>query len=194
MTLTPYPISGIVYDIDGTTALSGVIVKLRNITTGEWLPQSAWSTTNSLGEYSIDIANLTGSGYSNNDKLQVTAYTALKSMNFRHTVDTVTGFLNQNMPLHHGGAIFSTAYLISAIAHNASATARTIQLFDRKNDTLILPIRVPANNTVPVYEGEVNGKYFEDGICVIYEDTGTTSINSVAYPSLDCILRVRNGR
>ncbi len=158
------------------------------------MKSEAWSTSNALGEYALDLANLTGSEYSNGDKLQVTAYTELKSFNFRHTVDTVTGFLNQDMPLHHGGAIFKTCYLINATAVNNSSTARSIQLYDRLNDTIIIPLRVPANNTIADYEGEINGKYFADGICVIYEDTGTTTINSIEYPTLDCILRVKNGR
>ena len=52
--LTNFPITGYVYDID-RTAEDGVTVKVINVRTGE----STSTTSNSLGEYSLNLANMT---------------------------------------------------------------------------------------------------------------------------------------
>ncbi|MHA1305648.1 MAG: carboxypeptidase-like regulatory domain-containing protein, partial [Candidatus Heimdallarchaeaceae archaeon] len=52
--LTNFPITGYVYDIDRTVE-NGVTVKVINVRTKE----STSTTSNSLGEYSLNLANMT---------------------------------------------------------------------------------------------------------------------------------------
>ena len=59
MASLPFPVSGIAYDYNSTTALSNVKVICRNITNNEALSV----LTNSSGQYLFDLSNLT-SGYS----------------------------------------------------------------------------------------------------------------------------------
>ena len=73
MTTTPYPVSGVIYDTDGTTELSGCVVGARNITSGVFLPAVSNYVTASNGQYTIDLANLTG-GYDNGDVVEILVY------------------------------------------------------------------------------------------------------------------------
>ena len=90
MTTTPYPISGIVYDIDGSSVVEGATVTVYNETTGEELSESV--TTNSNGEYTVDLANFP-SGYSDGDVIVVKATKSGtdKIKEYRTTVDTSQG-------------------------------------------------------------------------------------------------------
>lgn len=67
MPSTPYPISGTVSD-NSSTLLNGVLVSVVNTESNEELT----TTTNSIGEYAVDLANLT-SGYTIGDKISVYA-------------------------------------------------------------------------------------------------------------------------
>jgi len=67
-TTQPYPVSGKVYDIDGT-AEGGVTVRLTNTRTKETLT----ATTNTSGEYVLDLSNLE-SGWNNNDVVFLQAW------------------------------------------------------------------------------------------------------------------------
>ena len=62
----PYTISGIIYDTDGSTAVSSASVKARNETTNEILT----TTSNSSGQYLFDAANF-ASGYLQTDKVTI---------------------------------------------------------------------------------------------------------------------------
>jgi len=73
MVSTPYPISGVISDNDGSTVLQSTLVTLRNLTTNEYLTQANSSVTNSLGEYTVDAAN-TASGYTNGDNIEILVY------------------------------------------------------------------------------------------------------------------------
>ena len=101
-TYTPFPIDGIVLDIDGSTALNAAKVIVLNATTAE----RTSGITNSSGQFILDLANLT-SGYSNGDKLQITAFygtgTAIRSLSKRYTILLTDGAKALgNMILHEG--------------------------------------------------------------------------------------------
>lgn len=97
MTGTPYPISGKIYDTDGSTALQGVLVGARNITANEYLPASAQAVTNSSGEYTIDLANLT-SGATKGDVIEVLVFKPSGRYAIYETiVDTATGAETKNI-------------------------------------------------------------------------------------------------
>ena len=62
----PFPISGIAYDTNGTTVLSGVRVICRNVTNNETLS----ANTETDGSFAFDAANFT-SGYSIGDEISL---------------------------------------------------------------------------------------------------------------------------
>ncbi len=59
-----YPISGILYNIDGTTAVASATVKIRN----ENINKTLTETTNSSGQYVFDCGNFKG-GWTDGDKI-----------------------------------------------------------------------------------------------------------------------------
>ncbi len=61
-----YPISGILYETDGTTAVASATVKIRNENTNKTLTE----TTNGSGQYVFECGNLTG-GWTDGDKITV---------------------------------------------------------------------------------------------------------------------------
>lgn len=67
-----FVVDGLVYDIDGTTLLSGALITAINITTSEELPTGATYTTAGDGAYILDLANL-ASGASTNDVVLIKA-------------------------------------------------------------------------------------------------------------------------
>ncbi len=101
MTSTPYPISGTVKDAD-SVALNNVIVSIINIDTNEELTV----TTNALGEYVVDLANLT-SGYTIGDIISIYAsYGRYYDEEFHTTTTDLSGSVN---------LILSTQMVSSAI-------------------------------------------------------------------------------
>jgi len=93
MSAVPYPISGIIYDSD-SEVLNGVTVSVINTDSNEELT----TTTNSSGEYILDLANLT-SGYRNGDLISIySSYGRRYSEQF-HTVVTSTGYGTKNLTL-----------------------------------------------------------------------------------------------
>jgi hypothetical protein len=173
MTSAPYPISGTVKDVDGSTALKDVTVTLYNVTKEKWLNASDAGVSDASGHYTLDLANIIG-GYEDDDKLQVVAMdsTGTKVMEFRHTVDTDTGSLSQDIVMHPGIAVCSTCRLTTAVVANSHSGGLYVDFYDRKNDTLIMRVEVPAGDTVPLHFGYArSGKLFDGGICIIYEDT-----------------------
>lgn len=93
-----FPIGGIVRDSSGTP-VSGAVVTCFDVNTREWLKNTAQSTTNSLGEYTIDLYNL-DLGYSNLDTLQLMAISGTDRGFITNNLDTVTGFLIQDIILN----------------------------------------------------------------------------------------------
>lgn len=90
----PYPVSGRVFESDGSTVLGGARVILTNSTNNE--TQAA--VTNSSGEFVIDAANFT-SGYLDGDQLSLyCAYGNAYDERYL-TIDTTIGFSSQNLTL-----------------------------------------------------------------------------------------------
>jgi len=90
----PYPISGLVYDTDGTTLLQSVRVSLTNTTNTSSLD----TTTNSSGEYLFDLANLSN-GYSNGDIISLYVSYGRYYTEVLHTVDTSSGIYAVNLTI-----------------------------------------------------------------------------------------------
>uniref|UniRef100_A0A6H1ZRV1 Uncharacterized protein n=1 Tax=viral metagenome TaxID=1070528 RepID=A0A6H1ZRV1_9ZZZZ len=172
----PYPISGYVYDIDGITVLANIKVTAINTTQGNRLPNTAIATTNSLGEFIIDLANLP-TDYANNDKIHIVAYTIKKSLDSRHTVDTVAGSYSHNMVLHWTTAHLADCYLVGIVVANSYTGGLYVDLYDRgQPEHRIIRIEVAAGETESVFLGD-SGKFFTGGICKSLEDETSERIN-----------------
>lgn len=73
MPVSSYLIGGHFYDVDGSTALRGATVTLRNLNTNEYLAAAKTVVTNAAGEYTLDAANFT-TDYIDGDPIQVLAF------------------------------------------------------------------------------------------------------------------------
>jgi len=86
MPLTPFPITGIITDIDGTTA-KGVLVVIYNLSKNS----SINTKTNTSGAYAVDLANVTPE-YASGDILLVRAYSAFgNTFKYRESRSSVAG-------------------------------------------------------------------------------------------------------
>lgn len=92
---TPFPVDGILYDADGTTARASTLVVLTNVTINE----EQTYTTNSDGEFMFDLANFTG--YSHNDECTLYSSYGNKYDEEYFTVNTTEGAKTQNLTLDH---------------------------------------------------------------------------------------------
>jgi len=95
MPATPYPVSGTLYDTDGSTALSNVKIVLTNVNDNTELT----TTTDSSGGFMFDLANLSGA-YSNDDEIAL--YAAYGRYYDEHifTVDVTVGMaINEDLTL-----------------------------------------------------------------------------------------------
>jgi hypothetical protein len=174
----PYPIDGIVYDIDGSTVVSGAMVVVLNTTTHE----KTSTTTNSLGQFILDLANLT-SGYSNSDKTQITAFYGTDSgqrcLSKRHTVDIGTGsYAIGDMVLHSGTEPIITCSITFAAHTNSHSGNLYVTYYDRTNDNLAFRIEALAGTTQPLPFGYL-GKVMAGGFIRIFEDDTSGRSNSV---------------
>ena len=100
MPSTPYPISGTIKNVDGSTALSGVTVTLYNETLSEEIKTNSIATTASDGTYTVDAANTT-SAYLNGDTVVIEARKGYKIAQTRHTIDTSVGSATADMTLQY---------------------------------------------------------------------------------------------
>jgi len=93
----PYAITGKVYDTDGSTVVSGASIQAWNKRTGK--PLSEAETTNSNGDYILDLSNFPDSNFQNGDNITVEATSGNKRVQYRTTVDTSVGFETKNLTL-----------------------------------------------------------------------------------------------
>lgn len=174
MPRTPYPITGIVYDVDGITLMTSGTCTVYNTTKDE----TASGDIESDGSFSVDIANAT-TEYSNNDQLQVVCYDSngVKSTEFRHTVNTsLAGYDAGNVYLHWTVPILGESTLLALVLSNKSDSAEyTIDLFDRTNDEKLLSCDVGPNTSFSPNLG-FKGIKFDGGICVIRESDSANTI------------------
>lgn len=99
MPQAPFPISGKVYDTDGSTGLDEVTVEAFNLRTGQRIS----TTTNALGEYTVDLTEMS-SEYANEDKILLIASISISTwVKKRRTavveVDTTVGSIEKNLTL-----------------------------------------------------------------------------------------------
>ena len=164
----PFPVTGYVYDIDGTTKLANATVTARNVTNGEWLPQTAQGTTASDGEYAIDLGNFK-SGWSDDDKIQLYVYKGDNLVAcYRWQIETGTEEKDQNLYAHTGRVSLSTCQLEGYIITNSSAGGLYVDLHDG-DDEHVLRIEVAAGTTATWRSEKRRGVLFQNGICITGE-------------------------
>lgn len=164
----PYPVTGTVYDTDGTTVVSGAQVKIINVTNSG---DSITVTTDAVGEFVADLADDGFStDYANNDKLQMVAYvnSRPKASWYRHTVNTILGFWTIGaMYLHAGNLNIGSTRLNAFVIANHTGAVGQVDLRDVENDDLILSVELPTNGTSTAYLAQ--GIKFLGGICIVRE-------------------------
>lgn len=167
MPVSSYPITGVIYDVDGSTLMSSGTVRVIDVTLGE----SVEGNIESDGSFSVDIVNLT-SDYSNNDKLQVVAYDTdkVKSTELRHTVNTtLDGYDAGTLYMHWTKPILGTSKLFGLVISNKDDTNEyTVDFYDRTNDDKLLSCDVGVNSSFSP-NLSFKGIKFDGGICVIRE-------------------------
>lgn len=175
MPRTQYPISGVVYDTDGTTKMTSGIVVLINTTLDERISDES---IESDGSFSVDAANTT-TEYSNGDKLQVLIYNSnnTKSTEFRHTLDTgETGYNKGDVYMHWTQSVLRTARLKSLVVSNKhDSNEYTVDLYNREDDEVLLTIDVGTNDTKSIFLG-LEGLKFDGGICVIRQSDAANTV------------------
>lgn len=195
MVLSPYVISGHVYD-STSTAVENCHVYAYNVTKEGYMI-GADGISNSSGEYQIDISDQTittnSDGYTVGDKLQLHFIKGNQSIMERHTIASGDGGAwSQDGYLHNGKDLsFKTVdgladtingcYASSMLVSNNTATPRSIWLFDKVNDNPVVTIECPANNSVNYNLGN-KSKYFEGGLGIAYE----VATNDGTYNHLEC--------
>ena len=174
MPIPSYSINGKVYDRDGATVLENTIVIVLDVTTGERTSVK----TNSVGEFILDLNNL-ASGYSNGDKLQITATYksdgSIRSLSRRHTVDMGIGFVDLgNMVLHSGEEPLNTCHIVFASHTNSTGAGLYVDFYDRTNDVLIFRIEAPTGDSRQFSIGYL-GKKMEGGFIRVFESEASGS-------------------
>lgn len=179
MPVLPYPIDGTIYDIDGSTLVSGAIVAALDVTTGEKIS----TTTNVLGQFQLDLANLT-SGYTANDKCQLTAsygtVSGQRSLSRRWTISGAyaNNYDASTMVLHSGSDPFGTCDITFASHTNSHSASLYVSYYDRTNDNLVFRIENVTRTTITLPFGYL-GKKMAGGFIRIFESETSGRSNTV---------------
>jgi len=143
MTETPYPISGVVYDTDNSTVVELATVLAYNQTNNESLSV----TTNSSGEYSLDLANY-DTDWTAGDVIFISAFIGQKSVDYRTTVSGT--YEEKDLYLMNGAShAYFDAELLSGLISNTADAVGNVKFYDRTNDLEIMDVRVLATTSVP---------------------------------------------
>jgi len=160
----PYPITGLLQDTDGSTAVSGGYVVVYNVD----LQESIEGRTDASGQFMLDLANLT-SAYAEGHILHILCWDRNKSTWHRHTVDVSAGALNLgSIPLHIGAHHTGRTRVNVIVVSNKKGTVGHVDFVDGFNNDTLLSIEVAANGTESVYLAQ--GLVFKSNICVLRED------------------------
>jgi len=175
---TPFPIDGTVYDTDGSTVRPNAIVVILYTTTEERLS----TTTDDNGQFILDISNFT-SGYSNNDKLQITATygseSGIRSISRRYTVNVGAGSYSiGNMILHEGEESLTTCSITFVSLTNSTSGGLYTDFYDR-NDNLVFRMECGAGLSIAFPIGYL-GLKMDKGFIRVFESETSGSLKSMA--------------
>jgi len=169
---TPYTIAGTVYDTDGTTAVASATVRVYDWT--QAYPEAVIeTTTNSTGQYLVDLANLTNSTgytYANSDVIivEVKITTPSRFEHWKHTVDTTAGVVDKNLYLKNGKTYVGDRRLVAGTVSNTHSSAARTALVERTTLSKLAIISTEAGGTSEFnYE---SGIKFDEGIFILDHD------------------------
>lgn len=115
--------SGHVFEADGSTVIEGAVVGAKNLRTGKYIPAASLDTTNSLGEYTIDLANFTDD-YLNGDLVQIIAYKPEKYAQHNTVIRTVDGAETVNLTIRQ--IYYTTPASVAGVLRLGGFTMSTI--------------------------------------------------------------------
>jgi hypothetical protein len=154
MTQTPFPITGIVYGVDGS-AVEGVKVIAQDVING----RSTEAVTNSSGEYSLELANMPAGGYTNGHKMLVIAGTNIpKTIGFfMFFLDTTKPSMERNiyLRLQESQTFDETASesMLAISEHDVLANAKRVVVANPGDGEYTKRIAYNSSN-MPEYIGE----------------------------------------
>src|SRR3990167_2651781 len=112
MPVQPYLVDGIVYDIDGTTALAGATVVLFNETLGEEIKANSTATTASDGTYTVNAADVPSQTYSVGDTILIEARKSGRIAQYR-TIISGIGFENKDLTMQYTDPLYMIKDILS---------------------------------------------------------------------------------
>lgn len=185
----PYPISGTVFDTDGSTAVEGVQVQIINMTQGK---TRLITTTDANGQYMLNLGNLS-SGYANSDVLYLIASHSDTSEDaaassydgpnkceyYRTTVNTTNGLEEKNLVLRIGSYIIGDCALVGGKISNNNASAQYVTLRELSTGRVKDKIYVGASTTTDWHVPNAHPSIFYRGGIIVLE-TATGGISGAA--------------
>lgn len=163
-----FPISGVVYDTDGSTAVEGALCQAFNITKDE---ASIVVPTNSSGEYMIEIGDLP-TQWESSDILIVVTHSNGKTAAARCKIAGVQSTWEQDLYMRVGKNP-TTSVLLRGIVCSCHATAATFSIVERDTGNCKMKINVPKDTTISPNLGK--GIFFRDGFFVLRAVSETNS-------------------
>jgi len=181
MVNTSYPVSGVVTDQAGAN-LEGARVTVYNKTKDQWLRESVHGgTTNSSGQYTIDLGNQI-TQWEDNDVIFLVFYerdadgAKFSNAEYRFLIDEGAGSTTQNAVIHSGPAMTGRGKVLSVSLSNTTGSALWVQLYDRFNDRYF-KADCPAGDSKPVIYPR--GKLLKQGLGLVLESDTTDEQSAV---------------
>lgn len=175
---TPFAISGIVYDLDGTTAYSsGGTIQARNHTKDE----ETNGTIQANGEYTLDLAN-NDTQWENDDVIYLwTNPTRGKRATVRAQIKTGDETWEQDVYLQAGNQMVKTelAKFTSFFLYNATGTTLTVNFVSYEDDIQFCAAEVADNTNVSGHLDSFGYK-IPGGVWVLKSATNITRNNQSA--------------
>ncbi|MCK4349153.1 MAG: hypothetical protein KAW47_11115 [Thermoplasmatales archaeon] len=182
MTGTPFPISGTLKNLDGSTAVADAKVGIFNYTKGTYIH----TTTNLAGEYSLDLANLSGdTPYADDDVLYLYASISGKSATIRAVIASGDETWEQDIYLKEGdlkvdlsdNSIKEKPRVVSITA--SCSSAKSVIFVEKLSDIQKAVLNISANGTENIVYPKP-GLVCDNGFWVLIVAQGTTISNQTA--------------
>lgn len=169
----PYSLTGKIYDQETGLVVNGVYVTVEDFTLGG--SNNLTTTTNSVGEYVLELANLTDSCV-DGDVLFVRAEKDGRCEEYKTTVNLSVGAENKDLYIRPGNILKTDEHCILSriVINNTTSATKYADLYDRSHDRVIFRIDVPANDVRIVKFG---GMTFAKGVRFLEQGTGGNSTN-----------------
>jgi hypothetical protein len=179
MVNSTFPVSGKLYNLNGTSVIAGTKVKVFNYTKGE--TYTSPDPTNVAGEFAIDLANMP-TQWESSDVLYLYAKGAGKHAVARAIIGSGDNSWEQDiymkvneLNIDDSDNSCPQTYRISGI--NAfSGSAKNFLFIEKSTDTQKWAINVGANGTIPSYIGKP-GILMQDGFWILTAAQGTNISN-----------------